>query len=251
MSSPSEQMTTTAPRASPEWPHPSRNVLSDAPIRVPPSQSSTSAATFRSASSSDGASSARVTRVSRVPKQKTSHRWSVRTVACAKTRSAREYAVIDPDTSRINTSRRGCRRRCRRASRTGSPPLRSARRTVRLRSSSPSREGARRRVRRGGTARRSERINRASCSSSSSEHSAKFFSRSTSSELASAASPSGSCASSTVSDGDSPAGARSRCTSCFLCFCGGSRSSPKNSRKTRSYVGSSSSRATSVARPAQ
>ena len=38
-SSPSEQMTTTAPRARPPWPYSSRKRLSESPMRVPPSQS--------------------------------------------------------------------------------------------------------------------------------------------------------------------------------------------------------------------
>ena len=59
-------------------------------MRVPPSQSTTSAAARVSAASGSEPSSWRVTRVSRVPKQNASQRLSERSAACANMTSARE-----------------------------------------------------------------------------------------------------------------------------------------------------------------
>ena len=79
--------------ASPPWPCSSRNAFSDSPMRVPPSQSTTSDAARARASSASGVASERVTRVRRVPKQKASTR---RPNAARRARTSRAPVSRDP-----------------------------------------------------------------------------------------------------------------------------------------------------------
>ena len=71
-SQPSLKTTTTAPRASPRWPHRSRKIRSVSPSRVPPDQSGTVSPAATIARSGSRIRIARVTRVSRVPTVNTS-----------------------------------------------------------------------------------------------------------------------------------------------------------------------------------
>ena len=149
-SQPSEQMTTTAPRATPRRPQRSTNAPITSPRRVPPDQSGT---TRPQASSAAGAvrtlRRTGVSRVSRVPTVNTSTRPArpdrdVRTSRWASRSSASEYGLIEPLTSTRSTTGRG--RRLRRRYRTGpiSPARRSWSRSSARASISPCAAGRRR-----------------------------------------------------------------------------------------------------------
>ena len=99
---------------------------------------------------------------------------------------ARAYGSIEPEMSHSTTSRRGRSRGARRASRTGSPAVRRAWRSVIRRSGRlPAACGRYRRVRRGGVARARSRIIASSCRSSAADRSAKSRSASRSASEAS------------------------------------------------------------------
>ena len=122
-------MTTTAPRVSARRPHSSLYALSDSPIRVPPDQSCTRAAAASKAASGSRTPSSGVRRVSRVPNANVSTPRPEPRAAWRYRSSARAYASIEPDTSRIRTSLRGAAARLRKARSTGSPPVASEART--------------------------------------------------------------------------------------------------------------------------
>jgi hypothetical protein len=89
-SHPSEQMSTTAPLES-EWrPHLSLNAFNEAPIFVPPDQSSTRRDASSSARSASRPDSSSVRRVSLVPKAKASTPRPLRSSAWTKISNARE-----------------------------------------------------------------------------------------------------------------------------------------------------------------
>ena len=89
-SRPSEQITTMPPRHRPRRAQPRTKASRLSPILVPPSQSKAARAARSSASSGLRHSIAPVTRVSRVPKQKTSTRPADRFAECANCSRLRE-----------------------------------------------------------------------------------------------------------------------------------------------------------------
>ena len=122
-----------------------------------------------------------MTRVRRVPKQKTSTRRPAAIAANPNWRRAREYGAIEPLMSRISTRGRERVRRARYARSNGSPCVRSDRRSVRRMSNvAPFGAGRVRRVRSIGTFTVRSRIIRATRWRSSSLSSANDFDRSTS-----------------------------------------------------------------------
>jgi hypothetical protein len=163
-------MRTTAPRAL--APCAVLNSLRQAPIVVPDDQSGAASPARASSVCGVAAVSSRVSLVSRVANVNTSVR--ARAAQYSNCSIARAYGSIDPEMSHSTTSRRGRVRARRRASVTGSPPVRRASRSVRRRSGrSPRRLGAYLRVTRGGMAITSSRISPASRRSSSSVSSPK------------------------------------------------------------------------------
>ena len=178
-SQPSERITTTAPRARPRSPHRSLKVRTPSPSRVPPDQSSTAPATASRAASGSRDPSSRVMRVQRVPSVNTSTCARPTTATCANRTKARAYASIEPDTSHSSTTRRGRSPVRRWTVRSGSPPVRSARRVVAPTSIGPRCRLVgrwRRDARRAPTRRRSP-ISRCASSSSSTLQRAKSFDR--------------------------------------------------------------------------
>src|SRR4051794_34301228 len=106
-SSPSETTTTAAPRPSPPNRGTARKACSASPIRVPPSQSLTRCAAAFSACSRRFIRSARVTRVSRVPKVKTSALGAACTSAWASFILSSVRLFIEPETSISSRNFRG------------------------------------------------------------------------------------------------------------------------------------------------
>ena len=89
----------SAPRASATWRPSASSSSSAGPIRVPPSASGTHSESASSARSTSGVSSARVTRVSRVPNVNASARSVERTTAWAKRSRSGLCARSEPETS--------------------------------------------------------------------------------------------------------------------------------------------------------
>src|SRR5919199_3784317 len=132
-SQPSDRITTTEPRPS-RRPWTRFKVAIDAPMRVPPDQSTTAADARSSARSGSRRPSSCVIRVSRVPNTNASTRRCVDTAACRYWSSIRAYGAIEPDTSQTSTSFRGPCTCARQRRSSGSPPWRSDARTVAWRS---------------------------------------------------------------------------------------------------------------------
>ena len=132
-------------------------------MRVPPSQSLTTCAAARSACSRRFSRSARVTRVSRVPKVKVSTCGAACVSACASARFSSVRCFIEPETSISSSSLRGRGRRRSRLSLRNSPSLRTLSRSVRRRSANgPRRARIRRWPRRSGRRRGASRASRRS-----------------------------------------------------------------------------------------
>ena len=138
-----------------------------------------------------------MSRVIRVPKAKASTRARAATLACTYWSSSRAYGAIEPDTSRISTTRRGRSPGARQRRSRSSPPWRSDARAVARRSGRRPRRAARvRRLARTGPRAATRASSRRAAARSASVYSEKSSCRSCSSSLHAAGTASSSSASS-------------------------------------------------------